>query len=216
MTSQKYIIWGSSGHSKVIAEIILSNGSEVIALFDSDPSAVSSLRGIPLYHGAQGFDEWKNSTNYPMKEVVGALAIGGDKGNDRQELFSKLIKAGIACPTIMHPTAVISSSASFGDGSQVLVSAIVNADVKIGNVCILNTAAKVDHECVIGNGVHIAPGATLCGCVTVMDNAFIGAGAVILPRITVGRGAIVGAGAVVTKDVADGDVVAGVPARVMV
>ena len=216
MSLKKYIIWGSSGHSKVIAEIILAEGDEILALFDSNPKAVSSLPNIPLYYGAEGFEEWKNLAIYPMKEVVGVLAIGGAKGNDRQELLSKLKRMGIVFPTIVHPSAVISRSVSLGDGTQVLVSAVVNTEVKIGNVCIVNTGARIDHECIIGNGVHIAPGATLCGCVTVMDNALIGAGAVLLPRITIGRGAIVGAGAVVTKDVADGDIVTGVPARVVV
>ncbi|MBI1949632.1 MAG: N-acetyltransferase [Deltaproteobacteria bacterium] len=43
--------------------------------------------------------------------------------------------------------------------------------------------------------------------------ASIGSGAVILCGITIGEGALIGAGAVVTKDVAPGEVVAGVPAR---
>lgn len=43
--------------------------------------------------------------------------------------------------------------------------------------------------------------------------ADIGVSAVILPGITIGRGAVVGAGAVVTRDVAEFEIVAGVPAR---
>jgi acetyltransferase-like isoleucine patch superfamily enzyme len=45
--------------------------------------------------------------------------------------------------------------------------------------------------------------------------ADIGVNAVILPGVTIGKGAIVGAGAIVTRDVADFDIVAGVPARVI-
>lgn len=44
-------------------------------------------------------------------------------------------------------------------------------------------------------------------------NVWIGRGAAILPGVVIGEGAVVGANAVVTKDVAAGDVVAGVPAR---
>lgn len=49
----------------------------------------------------------------------------------------------------------------------------------------------------------------------VRSAASIGSGAVILPGIVIGRGARIGAGAVVTRDVADGEVVAGVPARAL-
>ncbi|KQO62788.1 acyltransferase [Curtobacterium sp. Leaf261] len=44
-------------------------------------------------------------------------------------------------------------------------------------------------------------------------NAFVGMGAIVLPGVTIGRGSVVGAGSVVTKDVPDGVVVAGNPAR---
>ena len=48
----------------------------------------------------------------------------------------------------------------------------------------------------------------------VESRASIGSGAVVLGGLTIGAGALVGAGAVVTRDVAPGEVVAGVPARV--
>jgi acetyltransferase-like isoleucine patch superfamily enzyme len=51
--------------------------------------------------------------------------------------------------------------------------------------------------------------------ITVRRGASIGAGAVLLPGVTVGERAMVGAGAVVTKDVPDGAVVVGNPARVL-
>jgi UDP-2-acetamido-3-amino-2,3-dideoxy-glucuronate N-acetyltransferase len=47
----------------------------------------------------------------------------------------------------------------------------------------------------------------------VEDGASLGSGALILGGVRVGKGALVGAGAVVTKDVAPGEIVAGVPAR---
>lgn len=49
----------------------------------------------------------------------------------------------------------------------------------------------------------------------ICDGAEIGAGAVILGAVRVGEGAIVGANAVVRRDVAPGDIVGGVPARVI-
>lgn len=46
-------------------------------------------------------------------------------------------------------------------------------------------------------------------------NVFLGANAVVLPGVTVGDNSIIGAGAVVTKDVPQGVVVAGNPAKFM-
>lgn len=51
------------------------------------------------------------------------------------------------------------------------------------------------------------------GPVTIERGAYLGARAVVLPGVTIGAEAFVAAGAVVTRDVAPGDVVAGVPAR---
>lgn len=49
----------------------------------------------------------------------------------------------------------------------------------------------------------------------VADGVSIGSGAVILGGVRIGHGALIGAGAVVTADVAAGETVAGVPARVL-
>lgn len=51
--------------------------------------------------------------------------------------------------------------------------------------------------------------------ILIRRGAWIGAGAIVLPGVTVGRHSIVAAGAVVTKEVPDGVIVAGNPARIM-
>jgi maltose O-acetyltransferase len=49
--------------------------------------------------------------------------------------------------------------------------------------------------------------------VTIGDDVWLGVRSIILPGVTVRKGAVVAAGAVVTKDVAEYDIVAGVPAQ---
>lgn len=53
------------------------------------------------------------------------------------------------------------------------------------------------------------------GCIEIMDNVFIGSGVSIMPNVRIGPNAIVAAGALVTKDVPEGTVVAGIPAKVI-
>lgn len=51
--------------------------------------------------------------------------------------------------------------------------------------------------------------------IKVGDNVYFGNNSIILPGVTIGNNVIIGAGAVVTKNIPDGVVVGGVPARVI-
>lgn len=53
------------------------------------------------------------------------------------------------------------------------------------------------------------------GPIVVGDFAWLGAGVIVLGGVRIGKGAVIGAGAVVTKDIPDGAIAVGVPARVV-
>ena len=213
MTSQeKFVVWGSRGHAKVLADVIFSYGNKVVALVDNDRDARPSLPGVPLLFGLSQLKAWLSDSPATVS-INGAVAIGGALGRDRTAIASSMRELGMLLPELVHRSASVSPSAVIGKGTQVLANTVIAAGTVVGGMCIINNLANVDHECHIGNGVHIAPGATLCGCVEVGDNAMIGAGSVVLPQCRIGEGAIVGAGAVVTRDVDPGKIMAGNPAR---
>lgn len=212
MAEGLYVLWGSAGHAKVLANIVALHGGRVVATFDVNPNAVA-LPGVPLYIGEQGFARWADSAE-PVDQIRGFVAIGGSRGHDRISIQAMFARRGLSVEAIAHPDASIDESARLGAGTQLLAQAVVAAGAVLGVACIVNHKASVDHECILGDGVHIAPGATLCGLVKVGDRAFVGAGAVVLPRLSIGADAVVGAGAVVTRDVPAGAVVAGNPARI--
>ena len=211
--SRSYILWGSAGHAKVLADIITLRGGKVVALFDNNPEASAVLPHVPLFIGQKGFQEWRQK-NLDIK-TYGLVAIGGSYGADRCLIQQELQHHGIIFEPILHPAAIVCDNSVISAGSQILAGAIIAANARIGLSCIINHGAIIDHESVLGPGVHIAPGATLCGCVTVGSNSMIGAGATILPRITIGTNSIIGAGAVVTRDVPDNVIVVGNPAQFM-
>ena len=82
----------------------------------------------------------------------------------------------------------------------------------IGKHCIINTNVSVDHDCDISDFVHISPGATICGNVTIGELTWIGAGATIIHGISIGKNTIIGAGTVVIKNIPDNVLIVGNPA----
>jgi len=210
----RYVLWGSSGHAKVLSSIIDLHGGRVVALFDNNPDAVSVLAGVPLFIGNVGFARWIMDES-TREDLRGLAAIGGARGRDRLTVHELFRSHGVRVEHLVHPLASVCRTASLGAGTHVLAQAVVASDTRIGEACIINHRAAADHECVLGDGIHIAPGATLCGCVTVGDNVMIGAGAVVLPRVRIGDNTIVGAGAVVTRDLPAGVVAVGAPARII-
>jgi maltose O-acetyltransferase len=58
-------------------------------------------------------------------------------------------------------------------------------------------------------------GYTVVRPVSIGDRTYVGAGAIILPGVTIGRDCVIGAGAIVTRDIPDGSVAVGNPARVV-
>lgn len=100
-------------------------------------------------------------------------------------------------------------------------SRIMPADPKLvkihNNVSIATNVRFVNHDRIdlILDGMFDRNHRKVYDCIEVMDNVFIGADATILPGVRIGPNAIVGAGAVVTKDVPEGTIVGGSPARVI-
>jgi acetyltransferase-like isoleucine patch superfamily enzyme len=100
-----------------------------------------------------------------------------------------------------------------GEGVTILAGATINPGTVIeDNVCV-NTAASVDHDNHLERSCHVFPNATLTGNVRVGQFAYVGSGAVVSPGVAIHKYSYVGAGAVVLRDVPEGVIVAGVPAK---
>ena len=84
--------------------------------------------------------------------------------------------------------------------------------VVIGETAIIGDNVTI-YQCVTLGGTSPDNGVAGKRHPTLSDNVIIGSGAQVLGPITVGKGGRVGANAVVTKDVPEGAVMVGIPAR---
>jgi len=88
-------------------------------------------------------------------------------------------------------------------------------EVRIGNNCMIAPRVSIFTATHPLDAATRVAGFEFARPVTIGDNVWIGGQAVINPGVSIGHNVVVAAGAVVTKDVPDGVVVAGVPARVI-
>ena len=183
-------LFGASGHAKVIIDILNAQNVVIDGLVD-DNSDVNELQGYLVKHCHSGLS--------PFIVSIGSNAI-------RKKVVEKLdVDFGKA----IHPSAIVSPSATIDEGTVVMQGVIIQADVRIGKHCIINTGASVDHECVISDYVHISPHSTLCGNVKVGEGTWIGAGTTVLPGVKIGKWSVIGAGSVVAKNIPDGGLAIG-------
>ncbi|MCY3801001.1 MAG: bifunctional UDP-N-acetylglucosamine diphosphorylase/glucosamine-1-phosphate N-acetyltransferase GlmU [Chloroflexi bacterium] len=116
------------------------------------------------------------------------------------------------------PFSHIRQEAVVGDGAHIgnyaeIKNSRIGADTLMGHFGYLGDAD-------VGDGVNIGAGAVTCNFdgrdkhrTLIGNHAFVGSGAMLVAPISVGRGATIGAGSVVTRDIPDGALSYGVPAR---
>ena len=86
-------------------------------------------------------------------------------------------------------------------------------DTVIGNGTKIDGLVHIAHNVSIGNHCVLTAGAVIGGSTTIGDYCWLGLNSTLKHKITIGNNVIIASGASVIKDVQDGDIVAGVPAK---
>lgn len=194
------ILYGASGHGKVILDIL----------------ECLSVPGIRVWDDADkpqlmGYTVTRPLAPEGLREPV---IIGIGVNATRKKIADKL-GTQVQFGTAIHPAAILSRHIVIGDGTVIMAGAVVNPDTEIGKHCIVNTSASIDHDCRLGDYVHVSPNATLSGDVWVGEGTHIGSGAAIIQGVRIGKWCTIGAGTVVIRDIPDFATVVGNPGRII-
>ena len=200
METTNVILYGASGHCKVIIDLCLNSNIKIVKIIDDNPK-FNQIFGIQVVHSE------KIKLQHSDKVI---LSIGNNRirkllSNKLDVLFSKAI----------HPTSSVSVFSKVDVGTVIMAGAVVNPDSVIGKHCIINSGAVVEHDCFIGDYAHISPNASLAGGVSVGEGSHVGIGASVIQGIKIGNWVTIGAGAVIIKDVPDYSVVVGNPGKII-
>ena len=145
--------------------------------------------------------------DYCLLDASGAGEAGITLGNDVIISRNCVIQAKTAALSIGHSTDI---------GCNVVITS--SGGISIGN------SVLIAGNCYIGGGRYntdrldipmIAQGLYTKGAVVISDDVWLGAGTTVLDGVQIGKGCIVGAGAVVTKDLPEGAIATGIPAKII-
>ncbi|RFS17230.1 acetyltransferase [Emticicia sp. C21] len=192
------LLYGASGHAKVICSCLEACEIKITGLFDDDPKV--------LYWDSHPIMGKYDPKVYQVSPLI--ISIGNN-------LIRKRISESISHSfgKVIHPSAILDRTLAIGEGTVIFHSAIIQRGSKIGKHVIVNTGATIDHDCFVSDYAHISPNATLCGNVHIGEGTHVGAGAVVIQGIKIGKEVIVGAGSVVIRDIPDYAIVAGNPTK---
>lgn len=202
-----HVLIGGGGHASVCLDLMMRQHMDAIGYVALEPSERMN-RFLPYL----GTDE--RIFNYDPDDILLVNGLGFTTHSDvRIKIFQMFKERGYRFATLIHDSAVIARDVDIGEGAQIMAGAVLQPSVKVGRNVIVNTRASVDHDCRLEPHVHVAPGSTLCGGVTVGEASYIGAGSVLVQNIRIGERCVIGAGSVVIRDVPSFTTVYGVPAK---
>lgn len=210
MAAELLLIYGASGHAKVIIDIIERAGCyRISGLLDDNPR----LHGTEFFgYPVLGAGELLGQQRYRAHKLI----IGVGDNRVRQEIHRWIMELGAyEFAQALHPSAQIAKGVQLGAGTVVMANVAINSDASIGQQVIINTGATVDHDCLIGDFVHISPGVHLAGNVHIGALTHLSIGVAVIPGVKIGSESIIGAGAAVIDDIPDRVTAVGVPARVI-
>lgn len=207
MSLAELVIFGSSGHARVIAEALHLQNPKALQAWVSANESESQVEGRPVL---KNLDELAKT---PWRR--GVIGVGDNHRRARIALEILERWPDFEFVSIVHPRAIVSPRASLGPGSVVMAGAVINTGAKVLEHCIINTGAVLEHDCVMAATSSIGPGALLGGNVQVGEGVAIGLGAHLVQGLHVGQHSVIGAGSVVLNSIPEFVTAYGNPCRVI-
>jgi sugar O-acyltransferase (sialic acid O-acetyltransferase NeuD family) len=196
MTKQDIILIGAGGHALSCIDVIeQAKNFKIAGLVGLKEEIGTVINGYKVIGSDSDLAQIVRDYKFAL------ITVGQIRNADlRIKLFTEAIKVGFELPIIISPYSYISPHAQIDKGTIVLHGAVINAGVKIGNNCIINSCVLIEHGTEVSDHCHVSTGAILNGDTHIGARSFIGSGAILKQGISIGTDCQVGMGQLVTKD----------------
>lgn len=155
----------------------------------------------------------RSSISFGARLDVGPKLVGGPKESFKCTVNNKVIIETRCTVNSWHGDVEFKENSGLGIGSIVIGPVSIGENVDIAQNVFIAGENRVHTGTPAGlvvakEGLKIDP-------VTIGDGCWIGANVIVLAGVNIGKSCIIAAGSVVTKDIPDGMMAAGIPAKVI-
>ncbi len=207
------LIIGSSGHAKVVIDIVEQKGKyNILGLIDPHIDVGECVLGYKILGKDEDLIKICASNNV-NKAIV---AIGDNYIRSKAvSNIQNICSSSLMFVSAVHPRANIGKDVHIGKGSVVMAGVSINSCSSIGEFCVLNTNSSIDHDSCMGSFASLAPNVATGGNCKIGDYSSVNIGATIMQNINIGDNTIIGAGATVLNDIESNKLVYGTPAKII-
>lgn len=206
------IIIGSTGHAKVIIDIVEREGRyKIVGLLDRYRKVGEQTLGYQIL--GQEEDLPLLTVRYTLRGAI--VAIGDNFIRSKVTARVKDISPDVSFVSAIHPRASIAKHVSVGEGAVIMAGVVINPCCSIGRFCILNTNSSLDHDSVMEDFSSLAPRVATGGNCRIGGYSAVSIGAVLINGIQIGEHTVMGAGSTALKNIDSFKVAYGTPAKVI-
>lgn len=214
--SQKVLIIGGVGSGTVIAQAIIDANKRgwndlILKGFLNDKADLGEeLEGIQVFgkHTQSNICKLKNEG---YKFLYSLHRTDGEQYFI--QLFSDLGLKPENMATFIHPTAYVAPNVKIEPGSVIMPYVMISSGAKIGMNSLIMTGATIGHNTTLGEFNHIASQAVVGAYIKMGIGANIGLNATVREYLCIGNYSTLGMGGVLTRNIDDGEIWAGNPAK---
>ena len=212
MLKPKVVIFGSSGHAKVIVDIIESESKfELLGFIDKFKSVGDAVLGYKVIGDEESLSDLMVKFGFNQ----GVVGIGDNFIRSKIVEKIKELAPNFQFINCIHKSAKVSNHSKIGIGNVVMPGATINASSVISNHCIFNTNSSLDHDCIVSDFSSLGPNSAVGGNCSIGEFSNVGIGASVFHGIHIDDNCIIGGGSLVNKHTQPNSVYFGVPARLI-
>jgi acetyltransferase EpsM len=198
------ILVGAGGHAAEIYDYVLLHNQ-------IKPEEEISLMGI-IDDNKDNYDHYAYRVPYlgtiNDHQVTKHLYLMGIANLEfRLKIVTSLWNKGAQFTGFIHPNALISPSATIGQGTVISHNVSIGPKASIGSFNVINSRATIGHDAFIGDFNFISPNVSLSGNTKIGAENLLGTNVCTIPNIEIGNHNKIAAGMVIADNIANNEII---------